>query len=211
MGQAAGDARDWRVTAPPGSSSGRTGTTELRTAPSSPLRIVDLEGADRDRAVPALQGSFEGIYRWHAKRTLHRATWVRAVLDGKDVAGASVLEQLSPEAGYVYYLFVGASHRRRGLGKLLLDDALHRFRDRGARLVWAAAEEDNLPSIRLFLSRGFRKVDRDEPPPREGGLGAQGFRSRMTVVHGEVLLGRWVQGAAPSGSPTGASRGGQER
>ncbi len=172
---------------------------------------MELEGTDRDRALPALQESFEGIYRWHAKRTLHRATWVRAALDGGAVAGASVLEQLSPEAGYVYYLFVGASKRRRGLGKLLLDDALQLFRARGARLVWAAAEEDNLPSIRLFLSRGFRKVDRDELPLQEGGLGAQGFRSRMTVVHGEILLGRWVEGEAPSGTATVAFRGEPER
>jgi len=166
----------------------------LRPGDDSPakvegLELVDLVGADRERAVPALKDGFVGIYRWHAKRTLRSATWVRAVLAGTEVAAVSVLERLDPEVGYVYYLSTATRYRRRGFGARLLDDALELFRREGVRVVYGAAEEDNAPSIALFRSRGFREVERKELGFREGGLGAWGLRSRMTLVGGEVLMG----------------------
>lgn len=154
------------------------------------LEIIDLTGPDRERALPPLKESFVGIYRWHAKRTLRDAERVRAAVEGGEVLGAAVLTRLAPEAAYVYYIFVGASHRRQGIAGRLLDDAIAIFRQQGAQVVWAAAEEDNAASIALFSSRGFGLVGRDEPPLKEGGLGAWGFRSQMMLVHGEVLLGR---------------------
>ena len=152
--------------------------------------IVDLATPEeRERAIPALKESFTGIYRWHAKRTLRTVPSVRALLQGAEVAGAALLDRLAPEVGYVYYIFVRAAYRGHGIGGRLLDDALGRFRTDGAEVVYAAVEEDNAASLALFASRGFRLVARDEPNYREGGLGAQGLRSRMVIVYGEVLLG----------------------
>lgn len=151
---------------------------------------MDLGPDRREEAVPVLIASFTGIYRWHAKRTLRRVPLVRgAVVDGV-VAGVSLLDLLTPQVGYVYYIAVLPPHRGRGLGAALLDDALVQVRARGASIHYAAVEEDNAPSLALFRSRGFRVVERDEPGFQEGGLGAWGLRSRMMVVHGEVLLGR---------------------
>ena len=118
----------------------------------------------------------------------------------------SMLERLTPEASYVYYLAVGESVRHQGIGGLLLDDALARFRSEGARIVYGAAEEDNTTSIALFRSRGFRVVERDEPGLKEGGLGAWGLRSRMMLVSGEVLLGLRLQ-AAPAPGRTDRRKG----
>jgi L-amino acid N-acyltransferase YncA len=171
-------------------------------------RIIDLEGAARDRAIPILKESFEGIYRWHAKRTLHNISKVRAVEIGGAVVAASLLATLLPEVGYVYYVFVGHEHRRRGLGRELLDDALAGFRAQGVRVVYAAAEEDNLASRKLFETRGFRPVERHEPSWRDGGLGAWGLRSRMMVVHGEVLMGlRLDASASPPEEANAPARG----
>ncbi len=103
-----------------------------------------------------------------------------------------MLERLVPEVGYVYYLAVSVRHRREGLGRLLLDDALARFQRAGAEVVYAAAEGENTASLELFRSRGFRLVERKELGFREGGLGAWGLRSRMRVVWGEVLLGKRI-------------------
>ena len=139
--------------------------------------------------MPTLEQGFEGIYRWHAKRTLRTVGTVRAAMVGGRVAGVALLERLLPEVAYVYYLAVGTGFRRRGVGRTLLDDAIDRFRAEGIEVVFAAVEEDNAPSQRLFRSRGFRVVERNEPNWREGGLGAQGLRTRMWVVHGEVLFG----------------------
>jgi ribosomal protein S18 acetylase RimI-like enzyme len=148
-----------------------------------------------------LKGGFVGIYRWHAKRTLRTATWVRAALFRGEVVAVSVLERLAPEVGYVYYLSTSLSHRREGLGGLLLDDAIARFRRDGAQVVYAAAEEENAASLALFRSRGFRMVDRKETSYREGGLGAWGLRSRMTLVGGEVLFGVRLSGAPAEPGP----------
>jgi ribosomal protein S18 acetylase RimI-like enzyme len=170
--------------------------------PQSPLPVtlIDLIGEDRERAVPVLKDGFVGIYRWHAKRTLRTATWVRAAIIRGEVVAVSVLERLDPEVGYVYYLATALTHRREGLGGLLLDDALSLFRQERARVAYGAVEEDNIASVSLFRSRGFRTVGRKEPGFRDGGLGAWGLRSRMTLVGGEVLLGlRLSPGESPSG------------
>ncbi len=142
--------------------------------------------------------SFEGIYRWHAKRTLREASQVRAIRREGRVVAVSMLERLVPEVGYVYYLAVAKSHRAKGLGRVLLDDALALFQRAGVEVVYAAAEEGNVPSIALFRSRGFRLVERKELGYREGGLGAWGLRSRMRVVWGEILMGKRIA-ARPAG------------
>jgi ribosomal protein S18 acetylase RimI-like enzyme len=153
------------------------------------LAAIDLEGEQRERAVPVIKDGFEGIYRWHAKKTLRSAKWVRAIVLRDEVVAVSVLENLAPSVGYVYYLSTSLRHRREGLGGRLLDDALALFRRARLEVVYAAAEEDNAPSLALFRSRGFRTVERKELSYRDGGLGAWGLRSRMTLVWGEVLLG----------------------
>jgi ribosomal protein S18 acetylase RimI-like enzyme len=163
------------------------------------LAIVDLPIEDRERAVPVVLDGFTGIYRWHAKRTLRQIDRVRAAVIGPDVVGVAMLDRLTPEVGYVYYLAVAAGHRREGIGARLLDDALAEFRRSGLHVVYGAAEEDNAPSIRLFESRGFRLVERHERGYAEGGLGAWGLRSRMMLVHGEVLLGLRLDAPARPG------------
>jgi ribosomal protein S18 acetylase RimI-like enzyme len=162
------------------------------------ITVIDLPPEARERAVPVLIDSFEGIYRWHAKRTLREARDVRAVVAGDEVVGVSMLERLVPEVGYIYYLAVAAGHRRQGIGRLLLDDALTRFEREGADVVYAAAEEQNVASVELFRSRGFRLVERKERGYREGGLGAWGLRSRMRIVWGEVLLGKRIRPRPPA-------------
>ncbi len=152
--------------------------------------IVSLEGPERDRAVPVLIDAFTGIYRWHAKRTLREATWVRAWERPGEVLGVAMLERLTPEVGYVYYVAVRSDFRRRKIGAKLLDDALAWLALHGARIVYAVVTEGNRASESLFRSRSFRVVDRDEKGYQEGGLGAWGLRSRMRIVRGEVLMGR---------------------
>lgn len=154
------------------------------------VELVDLPAGAREPVVPVLIDSFVGIYRWHAKRTLRDVRWVRGARLENEIVGVSMLEPLTPEVGYVYYLAVKAAQRGRGIGAVLLDDALDRFRRERIRVVYGAAEEDNTPSLALFRSRGFRTVERRELGHAEGGLGARGVRSRMRLVYGEVLLGR---------------------
>jgi ribosomal protein S18 acetylase RimI-like enzyme len=171
------------------------------SAPRNPV-LVDLVGPERERAVPVVRDGFEGIYRWHAKRTLREIERVRGAVDGAEVVGVAMLERLLPEVGYVYYVAVRSDRRRRGIAARLLDDALAWFSTGGTRIVYAAAEEENAASLALFRSRGFRIVEPGEPRYRDGGLGAWGLRSRMRVVWGEVLLGLRLR-PEPPGPPAG--------
>jgi ribosomal protein S18 acetylase RimI-like enzyme len=166
---------------------GRTKSTGVAAAVE--LEIRDLGVGERDRAVPVIVDSFVGIYRWHAKRTLRSVQTVRAATADGEVVGVSLLERLTPAVGYVYYLAVRRAFRRRGIAARLLDDALAGFSRERIRVVYAAAEEDNVGSIALFRSRRFRTVERKELGYAEGGLGAWGLRSRMWIVSGEILLG----------------------
>jgi ribosomal protein S18 acetylase RimI-like enzyme len=167
---------------------------------TTPPKLIDLTGGSRDRAIPVLRDGFVGIYRWHAKRTLREVSLVRGAVVDDEVIGVALLERLTPEVGYVYYLAVRTQFRRQGIGALLLDDALTLFVRDGMRVVYGAAETENTGSIALFLSRGFRTVERKELGYREGGLGAWGLRSRMWLVSGEVLMGRRLAPEPPSGA-----------
>jgi ribosomal protein S18 acetylase RimI-like enzyme len=166
------------------------------------LTLTDLVGEAREHAVPVLKEGFVGIYRWHAKRTLREVSRVRAAEVGGEVLGVSLLERLTPEVGYVYYLSVSLAHRRRGVGGALLDDALAGFGRDGVEVVYGAVEEDNDASLALFRSRGFRGVERKETSYRDGGLGAWGLRSRMWLVGGEVLMGLRIASPQPVRDPT---------
>ncbi len=166
-------------------------------SPSSFVQIADLPPAERERAVPIIKDSFVGIYRWHAKRTLREASLVRGAFVDGQLVGVSMLEQLRPEVGYAYYLAIASARRRQGIGARMLDDALAHFDRAGTEVVFAAAEEENAASIALLKSRGFREVERREKSYLEGGLGAWGLRTRMRLVHGEVLLGLRLRPGTP--------------
>lgn len=168
-------------------------------APRSAGTIEELAGPDRDQVVPILKESFTGYYRWHAKRQLREVPVVRALRVGGEWWGAAELDRLAPGVAYVYYVFTARAHRRQGVGSALLDDALQRFRQEGASIVYAVVGARNRASLGLFRSRGFRSVGADEPNWREGGLGAWGLRARMRIIAGERLLGRRLsEGRAPS-------------
>jgi len=178
----------------------RVGATPRSNEPSS-LEIRDLPTSDRERALPVIFDSFTGIYRWHAKRTLRSVSRVRGAWQAGELVGVAMLELLDPAVGYVYYVAVLRQCRRQGVARRLLDDALELFRKQRARVVFAAAEEENTASLRLFEARGFRRTEPKERLWSEGGLGAWGLRSRMMVVSGELLLGLRLSPEPGTGIP----------
>ncbi len=99
-----------------------------------------------------------------------------------------MLKTLDPHAGYVYYIAVDRAHRRRGVAKLLLRDALLRYREAGVEEVFAGVEADNGPSERLFASEGFSRTSFGDVSKRYGYLRTLNMYRRMVVVPGEVLL-----------------------
>ena len=160
--------------------------------------ITSLEPGERDGAIPIVIDAFSGVYRWHAKRTLREARWVRAARAEGRLVGVAMLEPLNATVGYVYYIAVRADCRRRGVARRLLDDALRWLRAHGSQIAYAVVTEGNAPSESLFRSRGFRPIEREEASYQDGGLGARGLRSRMRIVRGERLMGRRLSETDPT-------------
>ena len=58
------------------------------------------------------------------------------------------------------YLGVGARHRRLGLGRLLMDHALHLLSRRPFTRFTLAVDEANTPAVNLYKSLGFHRSER---------------------------------------------------
>jgi len=165
------------------------------------IEVADAPKGDRARLLPILEESFEGLYLWHARRTLQSIDVVLAArtAEGED-AGLIMLKVLAEGAGYVYYVAVPPRFRRQGIGGRLLNDAVSHFAKMGVRDVYASVEEDNIESKTLFGSRGFERVGGSEMARRYGRLRSLLMYREMTVVPGELLLGKRLD-LAPRDSP----------
>jgi ribosomal protein S18 acetylase RimI-like enzyme len=135
-----------------------------------------------------LEDSFEGWYLYHSERKLMESEIVLVASQGNLPVGLSTLELLDRETGYVFYLAVRKAFRRQGIGSILLDKALAFFSARGCARIFAAVEEDNVPSKKLFESKGFSKIDYGAMSKLFGRLRAVGMYRRMVVVPGENLM-----------------------
>jgi ribosomal protein S18 acetylase RimI-like enzyme len=97
------------------------------------------------------------------------------------------MKMMTPGAGYVYYLAVSPTERRRGIGGLLLDKCLSYLESLGAGAVLASVTAGNLPSRQLVASRGFCACSFRNLARRFGVLGALRLWIGMTVAPGETV------------------------
>jgi ribosomal protein S18 acetylase RimI-like enzyme len=159
----------------------------------SDLEVVDVPEGERARLLPIIEESFEGLYLWHARRTLQNIETVRAARTPEgDEAGLLMMKMLGDGAGYVYYVAVARRWRKMGVGGRLLDDAVSYLAKGGAKDIFASVEEENEDSKGLFGSRGFERVDMSEMAGMYGRLRALLMYREMMVVPGEVLLRKRV-------------------
>jgi ribosomal protein S18 acetylase RimI-like enzyme len=152
------------------------------------VELVDVPPSSRAGLDWILEESFEGWYLMHSRRTIKDVEIVRSArVSGKPV-GLVMLKMLEGNAGYVYYIAVARAVRKQGIGKLLLEDSLKRFKESGATEVFASVEKDNEPSEALFASEGFAKTSFSEVSEKHGSLHTLNMYRVMTVVPGEILL-----------------------
>jgi len=152
------------------------------------IEITDVPAGKRQELDWILEESFEGWYLWHSKKTLRDIGLVRAAVSSGKSAGLVMLKTLEGTVGYVYYIAVARASRNKGIGKLLLDDALRLFKASNLKEVFASVEKENEPSEALFASEGFTKTSFGEVSKRHGSLHAANMYRAMTVVPGEILL-----------------------
>src|SRR3989454_12346226 len=114
--------------------------------------IVDVPRKERAGLEWILEESFEGWYLMHSRRTLRDIELVRAAMSSGKPVGLVMLKMLMEGVGYVYYIADAKASRKKGIWKLLLEDALRHFKASSVKEVFASVEEDNKPSEALFAS-----------------------------------------------------------
>lgn len=157
--------------------------------PDAPLvSIVEAPRESRQSLLPLLDRSFQGIYLWHARRTLRSVQWVRMAVRENAVIGLSLVGMVGQRTGYVYYVAVMPSERGSGVGGAILDDALRFLEVAGAFETLAAVQKTNVPSMRLFRSRGFVSTSFRALVKQKGIVAAAVLWARMVVAPGERVL-----------------------
>jgi Acetyltransferases len=80
-----------------------------------------------------------------------------AIEDGVVVGMASAIDYVHPDKAaqlWINEVGVAPSHRRLGIGRLLLDTLLEHGRTLGCTEAWLGTEEDNVAARRLYESAG---------------------------------------------------------
>uniref|UniRef100_A0A0D3GLL7 N-acetyltransferase domain-containing protein n=1 Tax=Oryza barthii TaxID=65489 RepID=A0A0D3GLL7_9ORYZ len=90
--------------------------------------------------------------------------------------------QLFSKVAYLLGLRVSPSHRRRGIGRKLVERMEEWFREMGAEYAYVATDRDNEPSVRLFT----------------GACGYAKFRTPSVLVH--PVFGHDLAPKAPPGT-----------
>lgn len=144
---------------------------KIRHASEADLQqIVDLSeklGRDEsamDSMVSPLPSEFQNP-NWILKNIKGENTVVFvAEVDGK-IVGYSLGWVSQPwsykaKRGYICDCFVEKSHRRRGLGKALVEAMLEWFKNKGVECVEADVYSSNTPSLALFKGLSFKEVSK---------------------------------------------------
>jgi len=116
-------------------------------------------------------------HTFRGNRRAGRAAWVAEPVRG---AGEAVISSTVPagylllswvlDEGTVERIGVAPEHRRRGIGRALLERGIGALRERGVRQVWLEVGASNEAAIRLYEEAGFAPVSRRiryyvGPPP----------------------------------------------
>jgi ribosomal protein S18 acetylase RimI-like enzyme len=129
------------------------------------LLIEEHHGFDSRRFLPVRDRTPMDYASWMGTQLEDPKIAVLAAEDGGNVIGYAYAAvegydwmALRGPAGVLHDLIVDPDHRRRGVGRLLLDAALAELKSRGAPRVVLSTAERNDAAQRFFDSVGFRRT-----------------------------------------------------
>ena len=91
------------------------------------------------------------------KRHLNQGDLLLGLLEDSEVVGFALARCVSDEAELLF-IVVGTSHRRGGLGVLLLESLLKEAGNRGAGTLFLEVSESNHAAQKLYDKLGFERV-----------------------------------------------------
>ena len=125
--------------------------SDYRIRPATPADVPAL--AEIERACFSDPWSPEGI-----AETFHNGTSIVLLGECNERTVGYLMARVSGEEGEILNLAVLPGHRRRGLARELLAEAIHRMRGFGAREAFLEVRESNTAALALYAARGFRPV-----------------------------------------------------
>ncbi len=123
--------------------------------PDPRVRIADGEDLQAILAIDA--ASFPLPYRRGPEELnmhVQGASIVRVMDIGGQLAGFSILQPLGPRY-HLGAVGVAPAHQGQGLGRLLLEDAIHAAHERGAASIGLTTQTRNVRARRMYEQRGF--------------------------------------------------------
>ncbi len=170
------------------------------------MNLRETRPEDRPAIERISRASFDRVYAFFSIRG-SRGGWPQLVAED-DGAVVGFLEGRlydgRPPVGYVYFVAVDLAYRRQHAGRILVEESLKRFRERGATRVLAAVPEENEASMGLFRNLGFEDVPRGAMW-RWYRLRSIALQMNMMIAPHEVLLAHTFADPSPT-SVDGASR-----
>jgi ribosomal protein S18 acetylase RimI-like enzyme len=85
------------------------------------------------------------------------------------IAGA-FLDQNDPTRAQLISMWTSATHRQRGVGRLLVNEVLAWARGRNARVLLLMVVSNNEPAMRFYERLGFTRTGRTEPYPNDPAM-----------------------------------------
>lgn len=86
-------------------------------------------------------------------------------LEGREIVGF-IVGMICPDrkasSGHVVTIDVSLSHRRKGIGTMLLKEMERIFTQKGVHVSFLEVREDNVAALCLYLKLGYKKVGRLE-------------------------------------------------
>jgi ribosomal protein S18 acetylase RimI-like enzyme len=143
----------------------------LRDSPDAYGSVLDLESVLTDddwarRLARGVQSAGELPLVAECEGTPCGLAWVR-------------LDDDAPESAHLYQMWVSADHRRRGVGRALVDTAVAWARAMSARRMELDVTSNNEAAIRLYEGAGF--VTYGEPRPLRAGSTLEAVSMRRVL------------------------------
>ena len=155
-----------------------------------PYRIDHAQAADLDRLFAleaqcfAKEVAFSRRQWRHLLKSRHASTHV--VRHADEIVAEAILLRRRTRTGLVgrlYSLAVGAPHRGKGFGKVLLRNCLDVAKAEGVSAVYLEVGEDNPAAIHLYESFGFVRL---RPLPDYYGLGKHACKMALRLDRAAV-------------------------
>ncbi len=162
------------------------------------MNLREARPEDRAAIERISRASFDRVYAFFAIRG-RRHGWPQLVIEDDGIVMGFLEGRLfdgRPPIGYVYFVAVDPGHRRKHAGRILVEDCLKRFHERGTTRVFAAVPEDNEASMKLFKNLGFEEAPQGAMW-RWYRLRSIALQMNMMIAPHELLLVRTFADLSP--------------